>query len=204
MTQRLGHALGLAAVLALVGLYAAILRGYAQPAPAVVVQARAPSALEAALLESLRLPHVRPDGTRAYIAHCRLAREGCEERMRRIAALLELKGQQYRVDPWLLAAIMLRESGGNPDARGDVGELGLMQLHPRSPWGREALRECTRAPRDCDSIVIDGAARLLGAAIERCGSEADALGLYNTGRCGETSYSRAVLARRDALRRRSS
>ncbi len=36
----------------------------------------------------------------------------------------------FQVDPQLVIAIVLVESGGNPMARGSVGEIGLMQLRP--------------------------------------------------------------------------
>lgn len=37
----------------------------------------------------------------------------------------------YKIDPKLVLAVIQVESSFNPRARGDVGEVGLMQLHPR-------------------------------------------------------------------------
>ncbi len=45
-------------------------------------------------------------------------------------AMLNRLGQQYRVPPMFLKAVMLAESGGRPDAIGDNGHsVGLFQLH---------------------------------------------------------------------------
>ncbi|MGE5595916.1 MAG: transglycosylase SLT domain-containing protein, partial [Hyphomicrobiales bacterium] len=45
-------------------------------------------------------------------------------------SLLNRLGQKYNVPPMFLKAVMLSESGGNPDAIGDNGHsVGLFQLH---------------------------------------------------------------------------
>jgi hypothetical protein len=155
---------------------------------------------------------------RSPVAHCRHAGprvegdEGdrwarCDRRMRAFAALFVRAGVVHRVDPWLLAAMASRESGLSPWAEGGAGELGIMQLHPRG-IGREAAsllrrpgaRERCEARVDaCQRPVIERAAAHLRRQIERCGSEAAALGAYNRGACGETDYSRRVLRRREEL-----
>lgn len=78
-------------------------------------------------------------------------------------------------------------------AVGAAGELGLMQLHPRSPWGRRARARCRAGDERCDAVVVDEAAGLLAAALARCGAIEAALGAYNTGRCGPSRYSARVL-----------
>ena len=40
-------------------------------------------------------------------------------------------GQSYHICPELLEAVIETESGGNPDAVGDLGEIGLMQIYPK-------------------------------------------------------------------------
>lgn len=40
-------------------------------------------------------------------------------------------GAEYGISPELLMAIIERESGGNPDAVGAAGEIGLMQIYPK-------------------------------------------------------------------------
>lgn len=170
---------GLFVVLLLASFAFVLLRAHVDAQPAGPAQD-----IARALLEHVRLPSGH------YVAHCRSAHGGCEARMRRTAELFVRSGFDHRIDPWLLAAIALRESG----------EAGLMQLHPRSRAGREAAERCAASPRACPAIQVDAAARLLRASIDRCGSEALALGAYNTGRCEENAYARAVLARRDRMR----
>lgn len=38
----------------------------------------------------------------------------------------------YRLDPYIITAVIAGESGYNPLARGSVGEIGLMQLRPET------------------------------------------------------------------------
>jgi hypothetical protein len=132
-------------------------------------------------------------GARVHVLHCRRAEGGCAARARQLARLFVGAGARHEVDPYLLAAIALKESGLDSRAVGAVGELGLMQLHPRSPWGRRARAECARAPADCDWIVVDAAAALLAAARRRCEKLPETLGAYNTGRCVANPYSGRVL-----------
>ena len=40
-------------------------------------------------------------------------------------------GQSYHICPELIEAVIEEESGGDPDAVGDAGEIGLMQVYPR-------------------------------------------------------------------------
>lgn len=182
-------ALAVLFVLALVTVFALDL-AHAQPSSTT-----AQSAIERALLDHLRLERG------AYVLHCRRAHGGCAARVRRMAAIFVRAGAAHDIDPWLLVALALRESGGNPDAIGARGERGLMQLHPGSRAGRDAARLCRVRPDACSAILVDGAARVLRASIDRCGSVESGLVRYRTGHCGEPdAYARSVLARRDRLR----
>lgn len=134
-----------------------------------------------------------------YVSHCRASSRGCEGRARHLAGEMVRAGRAHGVDPWLLGAIALRESGLNPMAVGAAGETSIMQIHPRGRAGDRLARACSRAPSRCTSAAIWLAAEMLAGAMERCGSEAAALGAYNSGRCGAGDYSRRVLARRDRL-----
>ena len=44
---------------------------------------------------------------------------------------IESQAQQYNLDPRLVAAVMLEESGGNPNAYSHSGAVGLMQVMPK-------------------------------------------------------------------------
>ena len=45
-------------------------------------------------------------------------------------------GRAYHICPELLEAVIETESGGNPDAVGDLGEIGLMQVYPKYHMNR--------------------------------------------------------------------
>jgi len=45
--------------------------------------------------------------------------------------MIEASTQKYELDPFLVAAVITQESGGNPDAYSDSGAVGLMQVMPR-------------------------------------------------------------------------
>ena len=40
-------------------------------------------------------------------------------------------GQAYHICPELIEAVIEKESGGDPDAVGELGEIGLMQVYPK-------------------------------------------------------------------------
>jgi len=143
--------------------------------------------------------------------HCRHAPEGCESRLSTFAQYLVEAGRQYGVDPWLMAAMAFRESGFNPFALGSLGELGILQINPerrdavqvrfiRDEWYR---KRCRKQPGACQREVIHHAAQLLSRAVEKCERDVkDALGMYNTGRCGGNDrYAKRILAERDELLR---
>jgi hypothetical protein len=144
----------------------------------------------------------RRTGYTVAAAHCRRASEGCDRRLFEFAHYLKDAGERNGIDPWLLAAMAFRESGLNPFAVGQVGELGILQLHPRSPASKNVrfvkdawyrLR-CKREPGACQREIVDRAAELLARSLVLCGGDIDrALSAYNTGRCGgNTSYARRV------------
>lgn len=141
--------------------------------------------------------------------HCRHAPEGCESRLSTFATYLVEAGSHYGVDPWVLAAMAFKESGFNPFALGSLGEMGILQINPerrdavnvrfiRDEWYR---RRCRKEPGACQREVVHHAAQLFSRALERCGRDLkDALGMYNTGRCGgNVSYTKRILAERDEL-----
>lgn len=147
-----------------------------------------------------------PDGRRTYAAHCRVAPGGCRARIALYSRLIAQISRDQDVDPFLVAAVVLRESGLNPFAEGSVGERGIVQLHPQGA-GRDVefvqsepyRRRCRSAPDTCQGEVLRVGVALLANAIRRCGGVEEGLGMYNEGTCGSTSYSRRVLTERSRL-----
>jgi len=143
-----------------------------------------------------------------YVRHCRSARGGCRERTAAFARLIADVSDDHAVDPFLVAAMAIRESGLDPTAAGAAGERGIVQLHPRGIGSSvrfvqsEAYRRrCTRRPDACQREVLDVGARLLSRGIERCGGVLEGLGAYNRGACGATRYGTRVMRERQRLLR---
>jgi soluble lytic murein transglycosylase-like protein len=64
--------------------------------------------------------------------------------IRQWCALIEKYAGQASLDPKLIAAVMLQESGGNPKAYSKSGAVGLMQIMPRD--GLAASFQCSGQP----------------------------------------------------------
>ena len=132
------------------------------------------------------------DNGNHYVKHCRRAKEGCEARVEQMSEQFLLAAEEQRLDPLLLVAIALHESGLNPDARGKKGERGPMQVLPSH------LRRVDRAH---DPYYIRTATELLRGYVDWCdGKLKPGLGTYNGGmnfgKCPRTTkYSRMVMWR---------
>ncbi|MCA9610397.1 MAG: transglycosylase SLT domain-containing protein [Myxococcales bacterium] len=164
------------------------------------------TALERAL--DRRLTVWRNGDRSIYVSHCRHARGGCRERTLAFARLIGDVSQEHQVDPFLLAAIAIRESGLDPTAAGAAGERGIVQLHPRGSGSSvryvqsEAYRRsCARRPDACQREVLEAGAALLSRGIQRCGGVREGLGAYNRGVCGATRYATRVMTERQRLLR---
>lgn len=150
--------------------------------------------LVSAILSLLLLPCGEP------VAHARRYPGGVEARAAELAEHFDQAAQTYQLDARLLVALAHSESGLDGTRVGAMGELGLMQLMPNTPAGRAYA--AVRGPQ----TVRDGVAILLGAEALRhgltvCGSEAEAVGWYKSGRCIAGPKVHYVLALRDKLRR---
>jgi soluble lytic murein transglycosylase-like protein len=154
--------------------------------------------------------HKRRSGASIPIYHCRQAREGCDRRLTEFAHYLIDAGEKNGIDPWLLAAMAFRESGMNPFAVGAVGELGILQLHPKNPKVKSVRfvrdqyyrQRCRKQPGACQREVVDRAAEILARSLAMCGGDLYlALGAYNTGKCGgNRTYADRIIVERDALK----
>ena len=148
-------------------------------------------ALVAAILAVVTIAST-PDGTPVYAAHFRDAAGGAEHRAEELASTFFFAEQVYGIDAYLLAALAFRESSLNAAAVGAQGEFSILQLHPRSRWGRAAHTLCQGS--SCERIAVLEAARLLALGMKECGGEAVAVGFYRTGRCTSGPGAERVLA----------
>ncbi len=89
-------------------------------------------------------------------------------------------GQQYDVDPYLLASIAGLESGGNADAVGPTNDLGLMQFTPGA-W-QDMMPGRSLDERLDPHLSIEAAAKLIVDNRNSLKSEDLAVLAYNVGR----------------------
>ena len=106
--------------------------------------------------------------------------------VRQWCSLIEKYAGQTGLDPKLIAAVMLQESGGNPNAYSKSGAVGLMQVMPRD--GLAASFQCNG--RSCFSsrpsmtelfdaeYNISYGVRMLAGLAQRTGSLRDGLRSY--------------------------
>jgi soluble lytic murein transglycosylase-like protein len=100
--------------------------------------------------------------------------------------LIELNSNSYALDPNLIAAVMLQESGGNQDAYSSSGAVGLMQIMPRDGIAADFM--CINGP--CFSnrpgmdelfnpeLNIEYGSRMLRNLFDKYGNWRDALKAY--------------------------
>ena len=173
-----------------------------------VAEREAEASTTVALTRALdeRLTVWQSGNRRVYVRHCRSSRVDCRARLVAFARILTAAGYRHGVDPFLLAAMALRESGLNPFAEGQAGERGIVQLHPRGVGSRvrfvrsEGYRQrCERREDACQGEVVEEGAAHVASAITRCGTVEAGLGAYNSGVCQVTAYSERVLESRVEL-----
>jgi soluble lytic murein transglycosylase-like protein len=96
--------------------------------------------------------------------------------LRRYGDDLSVAATRHGVAPALLLAVVMEESGGDPDAVSERGARGLMQLMP------ETAAEMGVADPSQPGTNLAGGARYLSQQIERFGGRLDlALAAYNAG-----------------------
>jgi soluble lytic murein transglycosylase len=119
---------------------------------------------------------------------------------------IQAAGRCYGVDPLLIRAVVWRESGFNPDARGQKGEFGLMQIQDVAAreWAdAERLRAFEHAwCLDPGTNTLAGAF-YLGKLLKRYEGADDpvpyALADYNAGRGNVLRWKNGAAATNSAL-----
>src|SRR6202011_3917949 len=69
---------------------------------------------------------------------------GVPDSVRRWDGLIEKYSAEFRLDPNLVAAVMMTESGGNPSATSAKGGIGLMQVINGSADPEKSVRDGAR------------------------------------------------------------
>lgn len=148
------------------------------------------------------------DGEPIYVQHCRVSQGGCPARIATLARLITEASNRAGVDPFLTAAIAMRESGLNPLAVSPVGARGVVQLNPKYRgksvpfvYNERYREECSKRPGACQREVLDAGLGLYDWAVDRCGGDVEkGLAWYNSGRCDTNNgYANAVLHERRRL-----
>lgn len=128
------------------------------------------------------------DNTLVYHKFCRLD-PFCLDSIRVYAKYIFKYSLEFDLDPWLLAAIAMHESNYNASTVGGIGERGLFQLHPYSPWGRKSKfvsdkkynKLCKSRIGHCQWEVTGIAAETLRAHFDDLKRLENVLTIYNTG-----------------------
>jgi hypothetical protein len=164
-----------------------------------------PDNVSAAMLAGLTF------GSGKHVGHCRKAPKGCPARVRLFSGWIVRESLRHGLDPWLLAALIMHESGANPYASGTIGERGLVQIAPGTArkfagvanWYRDPLHRdaCAEIYGACQAPFVEAAAIILRRSLDACGSEDAALMRYGSGRCieGGGRYARGVRYHRRKL-----
>jgi len=111
------------------------------------------------------------------------------EKIQPWCVLIEEQAREYGVDPLLVAAVMLMESGGQPEVISHSGAVGLMQVMPRD--GLAAAFQCINGPCFANRPTIEElkdpefnvkyGVRMLSGLINKYGNLRDALKAYGPG-----------------------
>jgi hypothetical protein len=149
-------------------------------------------------------------GEPIHVQHCRVVDGGCRARVAKLSRLITESSNRAGVDPFLTAAIAMRESGLNPLAVSPVGARGVVQLNPKYRgktvpfiYNQSYREQCSRRPGACQREVLDAGLGLYRWAVSRCGGNVEkGLAWYNSGRCDkQNGYAASVLRERRRLLR---
>ncbi len=149
-------------------------------------------------------------GKPIHVQHCRVVEAGCRARIATLSRLITEASNRAGVDPFVTAAIAMRESGLNPLAVSPVGARGVVQLNPKYRgktvpfvYNEGYRQQCSRRPGACQREVLDAGLGLYRWAVTRCGGNVEkGLAWYNSGHCDKKNgYASSVLRERRRLLR---
>ncbi len=147
-------------------------------------------------------------GELIHVQHCRVSQGGCRARIATLSRLITEASNRAGVDPFLTAAIAMRESGLNPLAVSPIGARGVVQLNPKYRgktvpfvYNERYRKECGLRPGACQREVLEAGLGLYAWAVGRCGGDVQkGLAWYNSGRCDKRNgYAASVLQERRRL-----
>lgn len=150
-------------------------------APDVVVQAATESIPSSQAEEAVPVP-----ASGAAQPECSLS-TSYPDSIRQWCGLIEQSAEQYGLEPGLIAAVMLQESGGNPQAYSHSGAVGLLQVMPRDGLAASFIcasgAPCFANRPSMDELFdpafnIDYGARMLAGLVAKRGSLREALYAY--------------------------
>ena len=97
------------------------------------------------------------------------------------------------VDPNIVKAIIMEESGGNPNAVGDNGEsIGLMQIQPKHHKKRMEELGIVSLFDPQENVILG--CSILSDLYDKYGNYEDALSVYNSGNTGDgKAYAERIL-----------
>ncbi len=107
-------------------------------------------------------------------------------------SLIESQANQYGLEPGLVAAVMLQESGGNPSAYSVSGAVGLMQVMPSDGLAADFMcngKPCfgsrpTISELQDPEFNISYGVRMLAGLVQKYGNLRDALKAYGPANYG--------------------
>lgn len=139
----------------------------------------AAAAIAAAILQ---MQGHRPDAGGAIEVHARL-----------LAGVIRAEAHDLDLDPFVIAALIARESRFDPHARGDAGDLGYMQIR-RGGAIPASLAYLSDTALMHPRLNVRIGCHYLAAMIAACrGSVVEGLSRYHGGRCRTSEYARAIL-----------
>lgn len=110
-----------------------------------------------------------------------------------VASAIQASSEEFDVPADIIAAVIYHESKYNPRARGDLGEIGLMQIKRNGAvQGRYAKMSFRKLAEPRLNIYLG--TRYLASFIPRCRPPKKYLAWYNRGHgCSPSRYSHGVL-----------